>query len=155
MSKRPKKLKPIKEYLKENPKNDVFDYVEDYGIDAWNLEVAPMIAQKLKDDIWPRGAALIGYAKDKDVVVWHYRNDRYENESINEIFVLGRRKNFLVTQRMQLIFEVGDKCFIEGQYGRVAEILIYGNDPAYRTEIGSVYSIRVNGIDLDKFTELA
>lgn len=154
MGKRPRKLKPLQDYLQENPKNDVFDYVEDYGMDAWNLEVAPMIAQKLKDDIWPRGQALIGYKKGTQTVVWHYRDDRYETESINEIFVLGKKKDFLITDVMQLIFTVGDKIFVDGQYGKLTEIYEFDSMPRTKTEIGKVYTIKVSGLDLTKFASI-
>jgi hypothetical protein len=151
MGKSSKKFPPVIEYLDSNPEKDHFDYLEEFGADAWNAEVVPLISQRLKDDIWPRGQALIGYKDKSTTIVWHYRNDRYETESINEVFVLGRTKDRLVTDVMQLIFTVGDKVFVDGQYGKLTEIYDWKDSRKFRTEIGSVYSLLVEGIDLQKF----
>jgi len=151
MSKRPKKFPPIKEYLAKNPTKSLFDYTEEYGLEAWNAEISPMISQSLRDEIWPKGAALVGMEKNSDRIIWHYRNDRIESESINEIFVIGKKNDKLITDVMQLIFTIGDKVFINGQYGKLKEIHEGAINNLYKTRIGHVYSLVVDGIDLDKF----
>lgn len=149
---KPKLYPSIKDYLAENSTYSVFDYVEEYGIDSWNTVIAPMINQSLKEQIWPKGAALIGMTKGSSKVVWHYRNDRYESESINEVFVIGKKQDRLITNVMQLIFTVGDKVFVEGQYGMIEGIYEHGKKEVLRkTSIGSVFSLLVKGIDLSKF----
>lgn len=158
-----KEVKPLKEYMEENPNNDVLDYLSDEGVEAWNEEVAPIFTQNLKDRIWPKGAALIGLSTDfatklnkkPDCIFWHYRNDRIETEPINEVFIFGRINEMLVTEEMKLIFSVGDKCFIRGQYGKITNIADCTTlKRVSSNEIGKTYYMKVEGINLDEIKDI-
>lgn len=144
--------KNIEDYLAEDPNRSILSYLEDYGMEAWNTQVSQLINRRLKETIWPKGAALVGYrSMEEKKVWWHYANDRYETECINEIFVISARNGKLITDIMQLIFTVGDKVFVQGQYGVLIDIFDIENEKFVdKTEIGLDYIVKVEGIDINK-----
>lgn len=143
-----KKLPPTpEEYFEKHPKKDMFDYMSKH-MDGWNMYVGPRMTDRLRKENFSKGAPMIYMKRGDSQVTFEYRDHRFETGFANEIFLVGSYGigDYLITDTMKLIFTIGDRVYIDGQYGILEEILDWDGAKHTETEIGSWYYIKVPGI---------
>lgn len=87
-------------------------------------------------------------------IIFEYANDRFESNFCNQLWVKGRKGNFLQTEPLRLIFKVSDRVYIDGQRGKILGIIDEYDHPIYETNIGPAYRMLIDGIDLIKFESI-
>lgn len=164
------------EYLATHTGDEFEEYLDKYP-EGWNLYIAPSIKKNLEDEHWSIGSPLIGAHKENGEILFRYRNNRIEKESINEIQIICRVdikkyykkdiwKNFedeeyFLTGYLPLIFHKYQKvyvveytnqdCMYESQYGILTHIFdrMIANE-IEKTFIGHNFIVQIEGVDRSK-----